>query len=245
MNHDREYRIHAMTTEYNRKVMQAMELIETNINGGYISISGGKDSEVLAHMAAAIMPRVPMWSWMDDLEWPETRVLLENLKSERGWNVNIVYRGGLWEQMVGIGKSPFDHNYFYDKDLIPNSRRMCVSDMKTVFLGLRADESKARMKNAMKRGTHYAKQDGMQVVAPLQFWSATDIYAYLISNDLPIHPVYSQDAFHEFDPGRLRVSWWIPSPEVSRHGYCRWLQHYHINEFNKLVTAFPETRCYI
>lgn len=241
----REYLLHTQTQDFMARVEKAKELISRHLDNAYIAISGGKDSAVLAHLAHCIDPLVPMYSWMDDLEWPETSEMLEQYRSDYNWNIHIIRRNGLWDRLVKIGKSPFVHNYFYDSSLLPESRRDPIKCYKTVFLGLRADESKDRFRNATTRGCQYVKRDGVNVVAPLQWWEPRDVFAYLLHHAIPIHPIYSKDRFNNFDPGVLRVSWWIPSPAVSRHGYCVWLRHYYPDKYNLLANVFSEARCYV
>lgn len=238
-----QYHIHAGTARFGHLVERTRARIAQMLAehpNCYIALSGGKDSVALAHLVNRIRP-TPSVSWMDDLEWPETEQLVRGLASR--WELKVVRRDGLWEQLVAIGLSPFDHNYFYDRRLVPKSRRDCVRDYDAVFLGLRADESAGRRVNAAVRGDAYSA--GRQVhLCPLQRWTSRDIFAYLVAHGLPIHPVY-QKRSAVFEPERsIRVSWWIPSPGVSRHGYCAWLRQHYRDRWRQLIMAFPEGRAY-
>jgi predicted phosphoadenosine phosphosulfate sulfurtransferase len=51
--------------------------------------------------------------------------------------------------------------------------------------GMRSDESKGRLANRKFRGLSYLKKDGISVCNPLGDWSAADVWAAVVSNDLP------------------------------------------------------------
>lgn len=70
-------------------VSPLLERIETHLerHDGYLALSGGKDSVVVAHLARQVDPNVPM-VWFDSgLEFPEHRDYLHQLADT--WNLNL------------------------------------------------------------------------------------------------------------------------------------------------------------
>lgn len=233
-----EYNLHAKTSQFRRREEVLYQLLSDNIiqNETYVSISGGKDAMVVSHAANIIQPGIKMFSWMDDLEWPETVGILKKCISDLGWNIDIIFRDGLWDTILQIGESPFEHNYFYDKRLIPDSRRDVCDGYQCNIMGLRAQESKARMKNAITRGTVYDRKS-TKTICPIQWWSGKDVLTYIHKHNLPLHPIYSKRTL-DYDPSRIRVSWWIPFPAICRHGYVNFLKYNYPDKYTLLRRSF-------
>ncbi len=58
-------------------------------------------------------------------------------------------------------------------------------------VGIRASESKTRKMLLGKRGCAYALADGDEVLAPIAFWRDEDVWAYVVTHDLPVLDVYA------------------------------------------------------
>ena len=63
------------------------------------------------------------------------------------------------------------------------------------FVGLRQDESNNRRMNIAMRGDDYTKADGSKICLPIARWSGLDIWAYIVTNDLPYLPFYDSSIF--------------------------------------------------
>lgn len=116
------------------------------------------------------------------------------------------------------------------------------------FVGLRADESRGRSWYARAWGTvHRSAKDGTYQVCPLLGWSAMDVYAYLVSRDLPIHPYYQaayEIAGGATDPGRLRVDLAITPSGIAARGGMALIRRVYPEHFRQLATIRPELRGY-
>lgn len=56
-------------------------------HGGYVALSGGKDSVIVTHLAISIRPEVPIVHFDSGLDYPETQELITHL--EHAWNLNL------------------------------------------------------------------------------------------------------------------------------------------------------------
>lgn len=116
------------------------------------------------------------------------------------------------------------------------------------YVGIRADESAARKQYARRWGYAHGYGDGTTNVCPLLAWSGLDVYAYLVSRDLPIHPYYRK-AFEvwrgEVDsPMTLRVCLAIPPAFPSSRGSASLIARVYPEFWRKLTMIRPEMRAY-
>ncbi len=116
------------------------------------------------------------------------------------------------------------------------------------FVGLRADESRARTNYAKRWGFEHGYKDGTHNVTPLLHWTGTDVYAYLVARELPIHPFY-RHAFESpyntvEDPTRLRVDLGLPPMSVSRYGAASLIASVYPAFWKRLTSIRPELMSY-
>lgn len=236
-----KYQAYATLRVYKKRIIKAMTIakkaLDMNINW-YTTCSCGKDSTVLSHLICKMSPGIEVWSEKDCFDFPGEREYLESLATRYKWNVNIVSPPD--KELTGeLGKvdfcedihsrgTSFSDTFFYK--LITEQE----SKFDGVFLGLRCEESQGRLRNFKKRGHIYQRKNGKWTCNPLSTWKAEDIFAYLVSNEIPILPVYFNTAFVGGDPGKIRKSWYLPSARAAS-GHCVWLKYYYPELYQKLL----------
>lgn len=108
-----------------------------------------------------------------------------------------------------------------------------------VFLGLRAEESVGRTANVKRRGMIYRSiETGMLHCIPLAYWSARDVWAYIVSRDLPYNAVYDKP----WPGGReaIRVGTWAGSdPETVRLGRWNFVRQHYPQLWQEMRRRFP------
>lgn len=215
----------------------------------YVAWSAGKDSTALAHLAlVACGIDAHAMAIKDDLDFPGERRYIETLSNQWGVDVDVLepdfsLQGYLAEHADELhadedlhGRAAgFADRAFYG--VIDDYRQ--AHDTPGVYLGLRAEESDGRAGNA-SRGSIYTKKSGETVCQPIRWWEARDVYAYLFSRDIPLHPVYRCVRLHE-SPGRVRKSWWLPGAHA-RHGATVWLKTYWPSLYSRLCDLLPDTK---
>lgn len=199
------------------------------------------------HLVWQAKPDIKFVSEKDDMDFPEELPYLHNLINKYNLDVDIITPSvKLWDVILDGVKyditedihsknSAFSADYFY-KLIKEYDKAEAVT---ATFMGLRAKESKPREWNFKKRGfSYYNKGWQKWVCNPLSEWTATDIFAYLFSNDIPILEVYFKTLFVD-SPENIRKSWILPSHQTSQ-GQAVWLRHYYPDIFNKLARIQPK-----
>jgi 3'-phosphoadenosine 5'-phosphosulfate sulfotransferase (PAPS reductase)/FAD synthetase len=209
----------AETSQHERMVARASKAItEAHARGEVerLSWSSGKDSTVMVHMANVEMGLgIDVVHVRDDTSFPGQDEYIDRLTSRWGLRLDIVDNPTsllhLAREALDRGDDVFerrDHTVpgtgFFDA--ITTYYDRCGVTM--VYLGYRGDESRGRAFRR-SRGETYRRGDGITTCCPLVRWSACDVYAYLLSRRVPLHPYYTRLLPGE-DPGTVRVDGWLP-----------------------------------
>jgi len=107
-------------------------------------------------------------------------------------------------------------------------------------MGLRAEESRQRRLSALFRGQVYRRVSGIWVALPIAWWKSTDVWAYLVSRNLPWHPLYDCET-HGFNRYELRNTGWLTTIDVSE-GRVPWLRQHFPEQYRLLVEEWPHLR---
>jgi sulfate adenylyltransferase subunit 2 len=174
--------------------------------------SGGKDSTVLAHLAARAFhpapPPMPLLHVDSTWEFRELLAFRDAFAQEHGFALRVVAN----EQGRAAGMNPFDHGDSYTSvmrtDVLKQALDAGCHDM--VFGGARRDEEKSRAKERVfslrDRGqvwnprqqrpelwqlynTHLGKGQSLRVF-PLSNWTEMDIWRYADQRRIALAPLY-------------------------------------------------------
>jgi len=119
------------------------------------------------------------------------------------------------------------------------------SDFIGLFVGLRANESRARKMNAQVRGSVYRNSiDDKWTCLPVLKWTARDVFAFLISRGLPIHPFYRGACDLGFSPEEARVDWLFGPSACNARGACYSVKKLYPDLWRQLITVRPEMTAY-
>lgn len=111
------------------------------------------------------------------------------------------------------------------------------------IMGLRYNESSAR-KNLFKRGPIYKRSDGLLVCNPIYNWGFEDVFAYLISSNIPIHPHYSIKSNQPLE--QRRVGGYLSGRNRGKEfGRFYWLKEQYPQVFIELSEKFPAIKGYV
>jgi len=175
---------HTLLPGYKRRVEQAQRCIAIafeTIEKPYIALSGGKDSTVVFDLARAIRPDI-MAVWSDDEFYlPETKHYID-LLIKSGMNVHHIRTNAKhrdWFVVSGDWNGIDD----YTRQLEYNG----------VFIGLRKAENNYRKVHLNTYGTlFFSKKDQMWHCNPIADFSAMDVWAYIVSNDILYNRAYDK-----------------------------------------------------
>lgn len=211
---DREmFLLWSRTEEYQKRIADAKKLLEDLIaeHRCYVAYSGGKDSTVLLHMSLQIDPDISVWHWDYGMYYMPREMeheILENARKIGARNI-IVHTALEYSQ----GRKPqlvfFRHLFSWVFREMSKTYDCCM-------LGLRAGES-CRRRLITRTYTRQNRSRPQMIVAyPIRDLTTRDVWAYIVSNNLPYCSHY--DRYGELlGIENVRMSTFF-DPEMDRFG---------------------------
>lgn len=183
-----KFLLHAKTKGFAYKVKQADGFMRAAFQKRptVVSVSLGKDSVVLLHLAATVQPKFDAVHVGDVLE-----DMIANFSEVReGLLSRPLFAQVTWHQLsteMGGASVPQTLEAWG-----LHERYACS------VIGLRIEENGGRIFSLAKYGAIHQYETGVQAglwrVCPLIHWSWMDVWAYIVSNDLPYLSVYDHPA---------------------------------------------------
>lgn len=244
------YLAHAYTAGFKRKLDRARALIVRNADH-CVSVSWGKDSVVMLHIAHSVL---------GNLKAVHGRYRTE---CERFEDIDAV-RDAVLDKLAGVDYSEAEvtgnwqmyelAGCFFVEPETPEQNKahawyrsqwaheMSAMTGDKVMIGMRPDESRTRRMVVARFGAEYTTKAGRSTVLPLVGWSGKDVWAYLISNNLPWLRIYDaqknrETARSDFAFGEKGVSGRL----MAQGQWIDWRTAYP-DHFAKWLHAWPEMR---
>ena len=184
----------AETDIHKRRVEEAKEVIKqalSRFRKPYVAFSGGKDSTVLLHLVLSFDKSITVLHW-----WPGPYFYPEPLEKEvigiakacGAKNIRVETS----EEYVIYGQQA--HNVkgrHFLGGVIPRMVKEEGYDL--VFIGLRAEEAVKR-KARTKKFFEWDKTRKITNCFPIARWSWRDVWAYIVSNNIPYLSYYDKYA---------------------------------------------------
>lgn len=185
----------------------------------YVAFSGGKDSSVMLHLAHQILGPVEARIIL----WPESDIISNFGAVISAWR----------ERWPGVAIREV-HLYREDSgDTVSDRWDALHDECRAYLIGLRADESRARLITLKTHGVMYRTVAGLLRASPLAWWRTADVAAYTIAKDLPVLDNYAAGGFKE------RTSTRVPREEV-RDRFLFELKQRDLSGYNRLLRLYPE-----
>lgn len=230
------YLLHSQLPSFKRKVEESIITIEEfakKAENPYSSWSSGKDSTVTLDLARKVIPDIPAVYFNYGVETPGTREVIERTNgvveiTPKETMVQLAKKHGLYsKEVAGIMG-----------ELVDKYERISKSD--GLLMGIRKEESMSRRYNS-KRGSVYKKQNGMWVCTPIVNWTISDVFAYLFSRELPIHPHYLLPG--PFETKERRVDSLISGlGEAEQYGRHKKFQYFYPDLYRDITAKLPELK---
>lgn len=171
------------TGQFKRNITTAKSTIQKALksyNKPYIAYSGGKDSVCMVHLILKYDPSILVhhWDYGMNLMPREFELEIINIAHKLGVTNIDLRTSGRYE--FGYEKEWYKIFFGFIAPEYKKKGHDCA------FIGLRKEESLKRKRRILQ------KKDltDMPEVWPLENWSWLDVWAYIVSNDLPYHSAY-------------------------------------------------------
>lgn len=248
------YILHSRIDSYKRKLDKTISFIETSLAENKklaLSVSWGKDSIVLSHLLRD--SRIP-FVWVecgkfDD--WPDTEDVMNAfvdmwpvaVYKTKALSIMEIYRRiGFYLYAETKEQKMADREYsqsFVDAIIAKIKLLGCSGS----FIGLRADESDSRKLMLKKYGQKlFAKKHNCWEYFPLAWWTAKDVWAYIVTNKLPYSELY--DLMPNRERARNGAMFAVPETKTYRGQLVEIKRHYPAL-FNEFAAEFPQARAYV
>ena len=216
---------HAESKGFKYRLDKTLSIIKEYMSNNrfyYIGVSWGKDSVVLAHMIHTLKIGRPLFVYirMIDNENPYSVIVRDAFLSK----YDINYK----EESYSYKNAP----YAWFKNGKPVRWYQILNEMRLKHgahvTGIRKDESAKRKMRFIGHG-----RESINSFAPFEFFTVKDIFAYLKTNNLPIHPNYAMLGGGRYERDRLRVAS-LGNKEGDGIGRAEWEKEYYPDILRKI-----------
>lgn len=209
---------------HRRRVDNALAAIEhfvERVDGAcYAGVSWGKDSTVLAHLVQRIAPNVPLvWVRVEPIANPHC-VLVRDAFLQR--------YGAASYREIEIWCTHDAEGWHASGTLERGFKQAAETFGGAHISGLRGSESGTRKLRMMRYGVASDR-----TCAPIGWWSGQDVFAYLYTHDLPVHPAYAMSVGGMLPRERIRVAS-LGGKRGDGRGRAQWERRYYGDALRRL-----------
>jgi len=156
----------------------------------YVACSFQKEASVIMDLLVRIEPAVHFFTLDTGLLFQETYETWDRVEKHYGIEIDRQAGISLAEQANRHGERLWERDpdlCCEERKVIPLRDRLRGAD--AWVAGLRREQSRTRS-STKKIG--WDKRHGLWKVNPLAEWSEADVWAYILANDVPYHPLHDQ-----------------------------------------------------
>lgn len=257
-------------------IVTILARIESHLDAydGYLALSGGKDSVVVAHLARQVAPDVPMVFFDSGLEYPETYRYLEDLVED--WNLNLriepaerslldaLIQDSAWDHSSRL---PSAEDNLHDLLITAPAARAHQAFGPGELWGVRAEEANGRaslyatalaretrshchgcctttQQRRARHGGTIRRTDTTVAYGPIWDWKLDDVATYVAHHHIPLNPVYAKLAALGAPVQAQRVSHVLDGSRLEE-GRATWLRAGWPSLFEELATLLPRLREFV
>lgn len=239
--------LYAKTREHRAKIERAERVIVDALSlasSWYVALSGGKDSTCVLDLVRRQAPETPAVTSISRWRLPETTAYLESVPNlalvaddeSHGldWAAN-------WDSQEQAAKEMPAATWTADH---PQRRSLGRSEA-GCFLGLRADENRTRRLLLRSRGPlYFCETTGKHHCHPLAWWTVQDVWAYVLSREIPYSRAYDVLDHIGVPLERQRIGEFAIDRALG-YGQLAILKRGWPQVWNQYAAAHPEARAYV
>ena len=178
------------------RLREAQLAVSDFLAGGpaYVGVSWGKDSVVVADLVLRMEPEVPLLKCIvQPVDNPENAAVRDAFLA-------IHPTARLYESEVWCS---LDDRGWHQRGTLQAAFAAFegASGIDRYISGVRAEESAIRLLAVFRHG-----MVGERTCRPLAHWTSRDVFHYIHTNGLPLHPNYAMSMGGHHERGRLRVA---------------------------------------
>jgi phosphoadenosine phosphosulfate reductase len=249
------YLLHSMLPAFKRKVQKSLSIIREALRIDGVkwsaSVSFGKDSIVMLDLIHQVTDSIPVYFMDSDYKLPDIYETIELLQERYKLNISKSYFADrrpiqeVWEKfgVPGINRTTSMQNKalkVLKKDV--SDRWAKEHGFNGIFWGIRKQESQQRKWMVTTFGVTFENKQGFYRCAPLADWKARDVWAYIVSHDLPYPKLYDYQKFQTRD--WIRNTGWATT-DGAAYGRILWLREFYPDYYEKLEWMLPEIKAYL
>jgi len=243
----RQYAVHARTRAFARHVDTARRLLDRSVAHGpmVVSMSWGKDSVAMGDLAIEHLGRVPMLHLGSPYALPGAERVCAHFAERAEVTVLDASRTLSeyieWCRDIGL---PHERSRSTKSQVVKQIKsdrasEWCRDHGYTVqALGMRIDEKGPRAAMLRAKGPLYSLAAGGWKSCPIAYWSHADVWARIVSRDLPYPRLYDCET-HGYTRETLRNTGWL-STDGADSGRLIWLRRHFPEQWAVLRQAFPQ-----
>ncbi|AMV24610.1 Phosphoadenosine phosphosulfate reductase family protein [Gemmata sp. SH-PL17] len=212
------------------KVERSLAALRLFLDGGpaYCGVSWGKDSVVVAHLCATVAPAVPLVNLRCSNRNPDCDAVCNEYRArfpDQRYIEHPIDYEGLHARNLPAGALDRET----DRRWYAGIRRLNDDLGHRHILGIRAGESAGRKMRCRVWG-----ENSPNGCAPLAWWTTADVFAYLATHSLPVHPAYAMLGGGRWGRERLRVAE-IGDTHGTGGGRAEWEREYYGDVLRRLA----------
>lgn len=238
------YLFHSESRGFEKRINDAKDVIDKMLSmsgiNPYLAFSGGKDSTLMLALFAEVgATKVPVFTQLDDMDWDFTHEHCQNVSKTLGFDNHHFVKTdySVKQRVLSNQKIDTDVCFFDEVEVFVQKHGFNAAS-----IGIRIEESKRRKVSIAKNGRLFEQVNGFVKCSPLGFLLGVDVFAYIISRNLPYAETY--DKCGELWPHQMRFSWMV-HPDFFTKGNMLWLKRYYPEKYYELCRMNPYFRCYV
>lgn len=246
----RAYEVLASTRAFARHVETARRVLREAAARGplAVSVSWGKDSIALAHLALDTLGSVPLFHMASPYALPgyeacrayfAERATIHELPASRSLAEYIA-----WCQDIGL---PHERERSVHQRVVSEIKRDRGTEWAREHgfvvqaLGMRIAEKGPRAQVLRKRGPLYQMTDGSWKCCPLAYWATQEVWAYIVSRGVPYNRRIYDAETHGQTRETIRNTGWL-STDGAEQGRVAWLALHFPDHYTLLAEHFPQVQ---
>ncbi len=216
------------------KLAKSLAAIERFVASGpaYISVSWGKDSVVAAHLVHRVNRNIPIINFRCTNRNPDCDRVRDAFIHRALYPVDYEEVEVDYSDLHGRNLPAHELNKLTDERWHKAIRQVGSRFDGRHVLGIRADESHGRRVRCYLWG-----HNSPNGCAPLAWWTAADVFAYLATWDLPIHPAYAMLGGGRWEREWIRVAE-IGDTKGRGNGRDEWEKSYYGDILNMVQSGW-------